>query len=90
MANLWDESDYGTLEMLVRMIDAYWENPANASMVGKIRQIKSDLGLTPEGRKKLRWLLPGETPGDLTAVPSAGVADLTAERHRRRADPRKQ
>lgn len=59
MASMWDESDRGTLEMLVRMVDEWWESPTT-KLATEIRQVKDSLGLTPKGRQDRRWLLPSD------------------------------
>jgi len=68
MAAYWDVSDLDTVELLLRMADKAVDDPA-AALATQIRLYKDTLGLTPKGRRDLRWLLPGEVP------PTFGVLD---------------
>lgn len=68
MAQMWDESDLGTIEMLLRLIDGWWRNPT-ARASNEIRLTKDSLGLSPKGRQDRRWRLP-EGVEDLAEVPA--------------------
>jgi hypothetical protein len=67
MASMWDASDRGTVELLLRMIDVAWDSPTS-TMAVQIRLYKDTLGLSPKGRRDLRWLLPGEVPVELEVI----------------------
>lgn len=67
MAPMWDEADYGTVEMLLKMVDEWWGTPV-AAQATQIRQYRDTLGLTPKGRQQRRWLLPDEAPPQLTVI----------------------
>lgn len=68
VAPMWDSADQGSVRMLLRMVDEWWDNPT-AAMASQIRQFKDTLGLTPKGRQDRRWVLPGEVPpGELTVI----------------------
>ena len=87
MAAYWDKSDVGTVELLVRMVDQAVESPGNGALLGQIRLYKDSLGLSLEGRRKLRWLLPGEVPPDLTlTVINGGKAPESNVRRIRAVD----
>ena len=80
MAAMWDASDRGMVELLLRMIDAAWEHPQAASAT-QIRLFRDGLGLSPKGRRDLRWLLPGEAPPQLDVI-DGGKADSNVRRLR--------
>jgi len=80
MAAMWDDSDRGTLELLLVFTESVRETP-QASMATQIRLYRDSLGLTPKGRRDLRWLLPGETPPELEVL-AGGKSDSNVRRLR--------
>ena len=80
MAAMWDASDRGTLELLLLFAETVRETP-QAAMATQIRLYRDGLGLTPKGRRDLRWLLPGEAPPQLDVI-DGGKADSNVRRLR--------
>ena len=81
MAAYWDASDLDTVELLLRMVDRAVDDPA-AALTTQIRLYKDTLGLTPKGRRDLRWLLPGEAPPDLAVIDGGKAPESNVRRIR--------
>ena len=74
---MWDESDYESVEMLLRMVHEYWEKPS-ATAFDAIRLARETLGIGPKGRQDRRWLLPEEKALGLAPVEAAKVIPILA------------
>lgn len=85
MAQVWDETDRGVAEMLIRMVDEWWVSPTT-KLATEIRQMKDSLGLTPKGRQDRRWNLPGDDDSEAPDRPQ--LATVTSIGSRQRTDPR--
>jgi len=81
MAAYWDASDLDTVELLLRMVDRAVDDPA-AALTTQIRLYKDTLGLTPKGRRDLRWLLPGEALPDLAVIDGGKAPESNVRRIR--------
>jgi len=79
VASMWDPSDHDTVEMLLRLIHNW--DPPTASQATAIQRFKNGLGLTPAGRRQLRWMFPREEPDPADAVidaPGSNVRRIRA------------
>ena len=74
MAHMWDESDHSAIEMLVRMLDEWHDDPS-AAMASQIRQYSDNLGLTPKGRQDRRWALPDSVQAEAEVRPLRSVSN---------------
>lgn len=71
MAAMWDEADRGSVEMLLRLVDAWWRGDPKPAAAAEIRQVRDSLGLSPKGRQDRRWLLPEEDEAGVTPRPES-------------------
>lgn len=83
MAHKWDQGDWPGLIRLAILTNDMYRGRLKSTQTGELRQLETMFGLNPEGRKKLRWLLPDE------ASAHPGLAVVTPIASRKRDDPRK-
>jgi hypothetical protein len=81
MALLWHKADWPALQRLALLTDAMFAGTLASKSVSELRHLESLFGLSPAGRKGLRWILPGEDE-----VPE--MAEVRPLRSRDRPDPR--
>lgn len=67
VVHMWSESDAESVEELVMMVHEFYESPS-ASALTQIRLIKKSLGLSPDGRKDLRWQYADEVEAEVTPL----------------------
>ena len=67
MAPMWDEGDYELVDILLKMVHDWWEDPTTTQAT-QMRLTMDTLGLTVKGRQDRHWWLPGEAPLQLEVI----------------------
>lgn len=55
MAAAWIESDVDVLRRLAELVDDAKRGPKTAMLLGEIRALEREFGLTPLARRRLEW-----------------------------------
>ncbi|MEV1157723.1 hypothetical protein AB0J27_20225 [Micromonospora chokoriensis] len=77
-AALFEDTDWSRLQMLARIVEAYYRRPSAAAL-GEIRMSEERLGATVVDRMRARIRIADDAPADDSATP-AGVTRLDSRR----------
>ncbi len=86
MAHMWQASQWPQVQRLVALTDQttrmLYQGEANGTILTELRHLENTLGISEEGRRKLRWRFAEEEA-------EAQLASVTPLASRARPDPRK-
>lgn len=79
MATQWQKADIPALQDLARLKQAFWAG--DFKLAGEIAKREDKFGLTPRGRRDLRWII---TEEDAARASLPDVKDEISERRKAR------
>lgn len=85
MASMWQDEDVPVLARIMTL-RAFLQTNLDKGLLSELRQLEDRFGLTPKGRRDLRWLIPSTEPADPRTKREPKVEDEVARRRREREE----